>query len=234
MCKGKENPGAVRGEKIIGIDTREQNGDYIKSRFDAIGIQSDIITLPYSSGCDYLIVNTHGSCGIQRKSAMKELVNQMDDLAHDILPRLSSFTDNPVLLVEEDFTIGEMGNLFRKDSSAKLWIETGVHSSSYYGFLESCRMKGIDVVCTRNLDQSVWYMAAMHGYLGHNHYPKHQKLYKPYQQALGMLCCVPGIGLKKAEKILGRNSIEDLVNADKADGLTEKQLKKVQMVLRWK
>lgn len=165
---------------------------------------------------------------------MKELASQMNDLQEDTLPRLIAFTENPILLVEEDFTIGEMGNLFRKDSTAKLWIETGLHSSSYYGFLESCRSRGVDVVCTRNLDQSIWYMAAMHGYLGHHHYPKHRKLYKPYQQAMGMLCCVPGIGEKRAEKVLESNSVEDICSAEKIDGLTEKQLKKIQMVLRWK
>jgi len=165
---------------------------------------------------------------------MKELVIQMQELTEDILPRLASFTDNPILLVEENFTIGEMGTLFRKESSSKMWIETGMHSASYYGFLESCRMKGIDVVCTRNLDQTIWYMAAMNGYLAHNHYPKHRKLYKPYQQALGMLCCVTGIGEKRAEKILEHNSISELSNADTAEGLTDKQLKKLQAVLRWR
>lgn len=222
------------GGIIILIDTREQNGDYIKSRFDSAGIISEIATLPYNTGCDYFISGVYGSCGIQRKSAMKELVIQMDDLAEDILPRLVSFTDNPILLVEEDFVIGEMGRLFRKDNSSKMWTETGMHSASYYGFLESCRMKGIDVACTRNLDQSIWYMIAMDGYLAHKHYPKHRKLYKPYQQAMGMLCCIPGIGEKRAEKILEQNSISDLVQADEANGLTPLQLKKIQTALNWR
>lgn len=198
-----------------------------------MGIESEIITLPYSTGCDYIISNIFGSCGIQRKSAMKELVIQMDDLSTDILPRLASFTDNPVLLVEEDFVIGEMGSLFRKDSTSNMWVETGMRAASYYGFLESCRMKGIDVVCTRSLDQSIWYMASMHKYLSHNQYPKHRKFYKPYEQAVGMLCCVPGIGEKRAVKILEHNSIADLLQPGVAEGLTEKQLKKIQDVLRW-
>ena len=137
----------------------------------AVGVDAEVATLPYASGCDYLIANTCGSCGIQRKDSMAELVVQMEELQHDILPRLCTFTDNPVLLVEESHTIGDRGYLFRKDNTKKVWIETGMHCSSYYGFLETVRNTGIDVVCTRNLDQSLWYMASLHGYLASNHFP---------------------------------------------------------------
>lgn len=217
------------------IDNREQNADYIKLKFDSIGIESEIVCLPYKSGADYYVANTHGSCAIQRKSAMKELVTQMEDLRYDILPRLISYTDNPVLLVEEDFQVGDAGYLFRKEGS--MYIETQMHSSSYYGFLETVRMMGVDVVAVRattDLMPTIWYLAAMDGYLSKFHYPRHIKTFKPNQQAVGMLCCVNGIGMKRAQKALDGNSIKDVIGMQKVNGLTDTQLKKVKKVLTWR
>jgi ERCC4-type nuclease len=220
---------------IILVDSREQNGLYIKSKFDQIGVESDICTLPYNSGCDYYISNSHGSCGIQRKDSTKELVQQMEELRTDILPRLITYTDNPILLVEESHKIGEGGNLFRKEGS--MYKETGTTATSYYGFLESIRMMGVDVVTIQaatDMMPTIWYLAAMDGFLSRDHYPKHQKSFKPNQQALGMLCCVPGIGMKRAAKALETNSIKDIATKTKIEGLTTKQHQKIKRVLEWK
>ena len=214
---------------MIIIDTREQNGDFIKQKFDAAGVESEIATLPYASGCDYLIAQSHGSCGIQRKDSTKELIGQMEELRTDILPRLISYTDNPVLLVEESHQIGEAGYLFRRENGA--YVETGLHSSAYYGFLESTRMTGVDVVCTRDLNASIWYMIAMDGYLSRQHYPKPLKSYKPHQSALGMLCCVPTIGAKRAEKALSALSIKEMIHVNEIEGLTKIQTQKLKKVL---
>ena len=163
---------------------------------------------------------------------MAELVNQMQDLREDILPRLITFTDNPVLLVEESHQVGERGYLFRKENG--MFKETQMHCTAYYSFLESVRMMGVEVVCTRNLDQSIWYMIGMDGYLSREHYPKPMKSFKPKQQQIGMLCCVPGIGQKRAAAALEGRSISDLLNAREVDGLTPKQLEKIRKVLRYK
>lgn len=240
-CENIISPGSAKrvrmqrlesGEIIIVIDTREQKNEYIKNRLDSIGIPCEITTLPEATGCDYYIANTHGSCGIQRKDSTKELILQMEDLHYDILPRLCNFTDNPVLLVEESHVIGEMGYLFRKEN--RLWLETGMHSSSYYGFLETVRQMGIDVVCTRDLNQSIWYMAALHGYLGKYHYPRHKKTFRISQQAVGMLACVPGIAEKRAREVLEKHSIREICTMERIDGLTEKQCEKIKRVLEWK
>lgn len=218
--------------KIILIDIKEHFAEFVQSKLNLAGVPSEIINLPYPSGCDYLISNTHGSCGIQRKDSMAELSQQMEDLRYDILPRLCTFTDNPILLVEETHMIGEKGYLFRRDG--KVWTETGLHCTAYYGFLETVRNMGVDVVCTRSLEHSIWYMVSMHTYLGKYHYPKHPKMYKVDQMATGMLCCVNGVGEKKAEKVLKKYSLSELPSQHKVDGLTEKQLEKVKKVLRWK
>lgn len=166
-------------------------------------------------------------------SKTKDHKSAMEELLHDTLPRLSIFTDNPVLLVEESHIIGERGYLFRKHQNH--WVETGMHSSSYYGFLETARNLGVDVVCTRNLDASIWYMISMHGYLGKHHYPKHAKMFTDGQRAMGMLCCVPKIGEKRAAQALGSGkSISEIATAKSVKGLTENQLEKIQKVLKWK
>lgn len=214
---------------MILIDTREQNADFIKQKFDAAGIESEIATLPYASGCDYLIAQTKGSCGIQRKDSTKELITQMEELRTDIIPRLVTYTANPVLLVEESHQIGDAGYLFRREKG--VYVETGMHSSAYYGFLESMRMSGVDVVCTRDLNASIWYMIAMDGYLSREHFPKHLKSYKPHQQALGMLCCVPTIGAKRAEKALTELSIAEMLHVGEIEGLTKTQTQKLKKAL---
>jgi ERCC4-type nuclease len=234
----------ARGVTIILIDTRECNADFIKSKFDSIGVESEIATLPYASGADYYISNTYGSCAIQRKDSCKEICgtpvsdkfnSAMEELIHGILPRLISYTDNPILLVEESHMIGDAGYLFRKEGS--MYKETQMHSSSYYGFLETCRLMGVNVVCVRatpDLMPTIYYLAAMDGYLSKQHYPKTLKSFKVEQQRLGMLACIPGIGIKRAERALMGNSIGDIMRMQKVEGLTEKQLEKVKRVLTWR
>jgi ERCC4-type nuclease len=234
----------MKGCKIIIIDSREQTGEYMKSKFDSIGVESEVCCLPYQSGADYYISQTYGSCGVQRKNSMAEICgtpvsdkfnSAMEELIHGIIPRLISYTDNPILLVEESHMIGDDGYLFRKEGS--MYKETQMHSSSYYGFLETCRMMGVNVVCVRatpDLMPTIYYLAAMDGYLAKQHYPKHLKSFKIEQQCLGMLAGIPGIGIKRAEKALIGNSIKDLMMMQKVNGLTEKQLEKVKKVLCWR
>ena len=213
----------------------------IKDKFHKAGIESEIACLPHNSGCDYIIANTHGSCAIQRKDSMAEICGNpvqdtyksaMEELRFEIIPHLVQFSDNPVLLVEESHEIGENGYLFRKQD--RLWLETPMHSSGYYGFLETVRQMGCEVVTTRSLDHSIWWMISMHNYLGRYHYPKHKKAYNPGQSAMGMLCCVPGIGEKRAEKILSKHSISDLIFDKNIKEATEKQRKKIDEVLRYR
>ncbi len=235
--------GSNGGAFIILVDTREQNGEYFKKVFDKAGIESDICTLPQSSGADYFISNTYGCAAIQRKDSMKEIngkpvsdkyVSAMEELRLGILPRLRDFCDNPVLLVEESHKFGENGSLYRKEN--KMLVETGLHASSYYGFLESVRMMGVDVVtvpATPDMLPTIWYLISMDGYLSREHYPKHAKHFDVRQQALGALCCVPGIGEKRAVAALEHASLAGIANATKVEGLTEKQTDKVQKMLRY-
>jgi ERCC4-type nuclease len=229
---------------VILVDTREKLGEYMKSEFDSIGVKSEVCTLPHSSGADFYISNTYGSCAIQRKRSMEEIcgtpvsdrfASAMEELRLDILPHLITYTTNPILLVEESHRIGECGSLFRKEGS--MFKETGTTAASYYGFLESVRKMGVDVVTLKaeaDLMPTIWYLASMDGYLSREHYPRHLKSYNTKQQSIGMLCCIPGIGAKRAAKALETNSIKDIATKSKIEGLTIKQHQKIKRVLEWK
>ena len=214
---------------IILLDSREQNGPYISKRLAEAGIDSEIVCFPQNTGCDYLIAADKGTCAIQRKVAVPELSGQLDEILYDIAPRLSGFSDNPCLLVEENFIITEDGYLQNRNDQ----FETGLLATSYYGFLETLRKMGLDVYTTRDLNHSIWWMIGMHGYLSKNHYPKHKKYFSVQEQAMGMMMAVPGIGEARAKKALNGSCIADM-NTGKVEGLTDTMMMKLQKVLRHK
>lgn len=215
---------------IILIDSREQNGPYLQKRFVKASIDSEIVCFPQDTACDYLITNEKGSCAIQRKVVCSEFISELDEIMHDIVPRLKGFSDNPCLLVEENFSITKDGYLENRQDGRI----SEMKATSYYGILETIRKQGLDVYTTRDLNASIWWMIAMHGYLEKNHYPKHRKYFSEHEQAVGMLMCVPGIGEKRAEKALQKNSIRGMSGMKEIAGLTEKQSERLAGVLKWR
>jgi ERCC4-type nuclease len=201
---------------MIIIDSREQNQDYIEGILTKAGIESSITCLTH--GMDYLIVGTHGSIGVQRKT-FPEIAIQMQEIREDIVPALMDATESPVLLVEETFTVDTDGMMWRKEGNFLKPAQLSIRS--YYNFLQSIRQMGCEVVSTRNLDQSIWWMYSVHAYLHEAHYPKPKKKYGVEMQALGALCCFNGIGQTTAKKILQKHSLKELV------GMDEKELVKV-------
>jgi hypothetical protein len=215
---------------IILIDSREQSGAYILKRFTAAGIDSEIVCFPQNTGTDYLITNEKGSCAVQRKVVCSELISELDETMHETVPYLKNFSENPCLLVEENFRITKDGYL----QNATDGRTSDMKAVSYYGFLETIRKAGVGVYCTRDLNASIWWMVAMHGYLAKNHYPKHRKYFSEMEQAVAMLGVVPGIGEKRAEKALELNSIRGMAMMRKVAGLTEKQSGNLLKVLKWR
>ena len=215
---------------IILIDSREQNGAYAVKRFTEAGIESDIICWPTETGTDYFITNTHGSLAVQRKVVVSEMISELEPIMYEIIPALKNFSENPVVLLEENFGISKDGYLFNRNDNR----QTDFKATSYYGFLETIRKAGVDVVTTRDLNQSLYWMIAMHGYLGKEHYPKHRKYHGLKEQAVGMLSVVPGIGEARATKALKETSIRDMITGNKYGGLTMKQAEKLREVMGWK
>lgn len=212
------------------IDTREQNGPYIQRRLIAAGIETEIVTLSTETGSDYIISGDKDTIAVQRKVVCSELISELDEILNDIAPRLVSFGDNPCFLVEENFEITEDGYLQNRQTG----YPTAMLATSYYGVLETLRKMGVGVYTTRDLNASIWWMIAMHGYLGKNHYPKCKKGYSVHEQAVGMLTAVPGLGEVRAEKALKQNSIRSMTNLKKIPGLTEPQSRKLKEAMRWR
>ena len=191
---------------MILIDTREQNQDYIQGKLTDNGIENTITTL--HSGMDYMILGDKGSVGVQRKT-FPEIATQMTEIREDVIPALMGITDDPILLVEEGFRIDEQGMMWRKEGN--FLKPASISARQYYNFLQSIRQMGCEVVCTRELDQSIWWMYSIHAYLHDSHYPKQKKRYGADMQAMGVMCCMNGIGQTIAKKILGKHSIQELV-----------------------
>jgi ERCC4-type nuclease len=212
------------------VDSREQNGAYAVKRFTEAGIESDIICWPTETGTDYFITNTHGSVAVQRKILVSELISELDQIIYEIVPALKNFSDNPILLVEENHGISKDGYLFNRNDNRP----TEFKATSYYGFLETIRKSGVDVVTTRDLNQSLYWMIAMHGYLSKEHFSKHRKYHSPKEIAIGMLTAVPGIGEVRASKALSHSSIRAMTGMKKVQGLTDKMNERLQDVLKWK
>ncbi len=215
---------------MIYVDTREHNQAYILKFMMAKGIEAESFTFPQTSGADYLITAKEGSCAIQRKVVVSEMIGELDEIMYQIIPRLKNFTDHPILLLEENFGISKEGYLYNKADNR----ETQFLATSYYGYLETIRKIGVDVVTTRDLNSSIWWMIAMHGYLEKNHYPKHTKYHSVEEQAVGLLSVIPGVGEERAKKALKHSSIRGMVGMKSVKGLTGPQCEKLQKVLQWR
>jgi hypothetical protein len=195
---------------IILLDTREQKKEYVQKYLQDIGgINTSITCL--SHGADYLIINGNQSIGVQRKTS-DEIFQQMQAIQTDIIPALQELTDAPVLLIEEQFHVDRNGHMYRRMNG--FLHEVGLTATSYYNFINSIRLLGCEVVCTRNLEQSIWWMASTFFYIGKEHYPKQKKGHNHAMQAIGALCCINNFGITSSKKLLKDYTIKDLVMMD--------------------
>jgi hypothetical protein len=198
---------------VILIDTREQHQEYIRRYLDSNSIENTITCLGNGTGMDYFIANGNRSVGVQRKTA-DEVFQEMEEIRGEVIPSLMELTDTPVLLIEEQFNIGRDGHMYRKQGG--FLVEVGLTARSYYNFLNSIRLMGCEVVCTRNLDQSIWWMISTHSYIADEHYPKRKKGFGHNMQAVGALCCVNNFGITSVKKLLSEYSLGELMVMDDA------------------
>lgn len=220
----------TRGVTIILIDTREQSGAYAAKFFTKHGIESELVTLSTDTGSDYFIASKFDSTAIQRKVVCSELISELDITMNETIPHLKNFTHNPIFLVEENYQITEEGYLMDRNTSR----ESQLLATSYFGYLETIRKLGVEVVMTRDYNESLWYMLSLHNYMEKQHYPHHTKGFKPNESAIGMLSCISKVGEKRAEKALMKQSIMEMCQAGHVDGFTEKMNEKWREVVYWK
>lgn len=221
---------SLKGGGVILIDSREKNGPYFERQFKEAGIDADIICWPTETGCDYFITNTYGSIAVQRKIAVSELISELDQILYETIPALKNFSDNPILVVEENFGISKDGYLFNRNDNRP----TEFKATSYYGYLETVRKAGVEVITTRDLNQSLYWMVAMNGYLAKEHYPHHKKSFSDKECAVGMLSTVPGIGEIRASKALSHNSIRGMIGMKQIEGLTQKQSERLSKIVHFR
>jgi ERCC4-type nuclease len=195
-----------------------------------MGHTAELMTLPQSTGSDYLITNTYGSTAIQRKVAPGEFVSEIDEILERICPRLISFSNNPGFIVEECFNIDENGYLVERNTGR----ESQMLAISYYGILETIRKMGIDVYTTRDLNHTIWLLAAMDTYLGSEHLPKHRKYHSNKEVAMGMLAMVPGVGEKRAAKALQHSSIGMMYRMRAIKGLNATQVARLFKIMSYR
>lgn len=193
------------GGYVIICDSREHNQDYICDRLKSAGIEHTVTCLQH--GMDYLILGTYGEIGVQRKT-FPEVATQMQAIREDIIPSLMECTEHPVLLIEETFRVDTAGMMWRKEGN--FMKPASITARMYYSFLQSIRNMGCEVVCTRELEQSIWWMYSVHSYIHEVHYPKQKKGYGGEAQAIGALCCINSFGITAAKKLLAEHTIADL------------------------
>jgi hypothetical protein len=192
---------------MILIDTREQEREFIETRLNALNIDTTITCLEH--GMDYMIVGTYDVVGVQRKT-FPEICTQMQEIREDIIPALMDLTESAVLLVEEYFQIDNQGMMWRKEGN--YLKPANISARMYYNFLQSMRQMGCDIVVTRELANSIWWMYGLHSYIHEFHYPKQKKRYGAEMQALGALCCINNFGPTIGKKLLKDHTIHELLN----------------------
>jgi hypothetical protein len=158
------------------------------------------------------------------------MISELDQIMHEIVPALKNFSEHSILLLEENFGITKDGFLFNRNDNR----ETEFRATSYYGYLETIRKMGVDIITTRDLNATIWYLIAMHGYLGKEHYPKHKKYFNDKEIAVGMLTAIPGLGDIRASKALQDRSIRGMIGMTKITGLTGKQSERLNRVVGWR
>ena len=167
---------------------------------------------------------------MQRKVVVSELISELDQILYETIPLLKNFSDQPVLLIEENHDITQDGYLINHTTGR----DTQMLATAYYSYLETIRKTGVDVITTRDLNQSIWWMISLHNYLGKNHYPHHKKYHTMHEIAVGMLTAIPTIGEVRANKALKESSIRGMMGMKTVNGLTDKQNEKLQQVLQWR
>jgi len=197
---------------LIGIDTREHEWEFIEMRLQALGIETFVTCLEH--GTDYMIMGTHDTIEVQRKT-FPEICTQMQEIREDLVPCMLNRTESAVLLIEEYFTIDNNGMMWRKEGN--FMKPANISARMYYNFLQSIRMMGCDVVITKNLEHSIWWMNATQNYINTEHYPKQKKRYGADMQALGALCAINSFGITASKKVLEKHTISEMIHMKDSD-----------------
>ena len=178
------------------VDTREQFKQEIQAKLTKLNVPTVITKL--DSYADYLLLSdneeTETVICVQRKQ-IGEYISQMDEVKY----RIEELQENPTLLIEGTFQISVDGAIMV--NRGKLLYEVG-KVKSYFNSLNSLRMKGVTIVRTQSLEETIWWLYSTHSYIQKHHYPKPTRKYNQLEELVGALTGIRGIGEKKALQIV--------------------------------
>lgn len=215
---------------MILIDSRERFSDIALKVFTLRDIQAIINVIPGAENptedfyTDYLITSDDPdwpeSVAIQRKT-VSEVLSQMEEIrtrSHKML----NLAKHAVLIIEnrDSIRFSEEGNMTVKRNY--ITVEVSQNDLSFFGFIDSLKADGIDVIETQSYRETLCRLSVIHHRIQQLHYPKRPVGYSPLEQAIGCLCCAKGVGEKTAKAILEQGSIKDYI-AHYALGLSSKQ-----------
>ena len=213
------------------IDSREKFQEYIYEQLQKLDIEAEIQKLDHG---DYYLCQS--GVLIERKEVwdLMSSLNAKKDRSSDFpqkLHRMKEISTEAILLVEGVIRFNrESGRLYRQEG--RTFIETHQTLSSYHNFLFSLHRKGIIVVHTNSLDETIRWLASVAKY---EEKEWHRPLYfdKTTSEA-ALLSCVqsfPNISTKLAMEIVKRYSLKEVVmKPDVLEEIEEIGEKKVQKI----
>jgi len=213
----------------IFVDKREHFKETIHEQLLKLGIEAELQSLDYG---DYYLCQS--GVLIERKEIW-DLMSSLNAKRSNDLPqklhRMKEISTEAILLVEGVIRFNrENGHMYRREG--RIFIETHQTLSSYHNFLFSLHRKGVIVVHTNSLDETIRWLASVAKY---EEKEWHRLLYfdKVTTEA-ALLSCVmsfPNISTKLASEIMKRYSLKEVVmNPDvlkEIEGIGEKKVQKI-------
>lgn len=154
---------------------------------------------------NYPIIQINSGIGIERKAAWDFLASIYDGRLWDQLERLVEHFEHPLLLIE-----GSLREALRYDHRVKSYRKPS--ASEYYRGIRAelttlFNWSKVKIEKTIDFEETVAFLIAIHqtydlGKSGRVPSPRVPKSQKPEEIRRNMLCCIRGIGPKKAGEIL--------------------------------
>ena len=211
------------------VDSREYFKDSIQEQLQKLGIEAEIQKLDYG---DYYLCQS--GVLIERKEIW-DLMSSLNAKKNNDLPqklhRMKEVSTEAILLAEGVIRFNrESGRLYRQEG--RTFIETHQTLSSYHNFLFSLHCKGIILVHTNSLDETIRWLASVAKYEQKEwHRPLYFDKSTPEAALLSCIQSFPNISTKLASEIVKRFSIKEVVmNPDvlkEIEGIGEKKIRKI-------
>jgi len=213
----------------IWLDSREFFKDSIQKQLQKLGVDAEIQKLDYG---DYYLC--HSGVLIERKEIW-DLMSSLNAKKGNDLPqklhKMKDISTEAILLVEGVVRFNrESGRLYRREG--RTFVETHQTLASYHNFLFSLHRKGIIVVHTNSLGETIRWLASVAKYEQKEwHRPLYFDKVTPEAALLSCIQSFPNISTKLAVEITKRFNLKEIVmNPDvleEIEGIGKKKVLKI-------